>query len=189
MKEINPLYMQKETMEEIKDSFTQSSPHIIHLPHFFSLSVYESLLKEMQSAQGTKKKIANRYAYTQINTKEPAFLNSVEFSRWLSTITAKNSKKVEFVVRSFTHRDYTLLHDSETIGARLEFFILLMKKWDTRWGGHTVYVAENKEPLLFPLEGNSLSLIQKEKYRHKFLQYINHHAQKEKLIIIQGTLH
>ena len=61
-----------------------------------------------------------------------------------------------------------------------------MPHWDNHWGGHTVYVSENQGPLVFPLEGNSFSLINKEKDRHKFIQYVNHHAGKEELTMIEG---
>lgn len=189
MKQLNPLYLQEETLKQLQESFKQSHPQILHLPHFLTMSCYESLLKEAERAQGTHRRIADRYARTEISSfKDVFFIESQEFLNWLSLITGKKIKKVTHKIYQYTHKDYVLLHDSETIGARCEFFILLMPHWDNRWGGHTVYVAQEQEPLVFPLEGNSFSIINKEKDRHKFIQYINHYVGKEKLTIIEGVV-
>ncbi len=185
--QMNPLYFQEETLQQLKESFAQSNPQILHLPHFLTMSCYESLLKEAQKSQGIHKRIADRYARTEISSfKETSFIQSLEFLHWLSLITSKKLKKVTLKTHQFAHKDYVLIHDSETIRKQLEFFILLMPHWDNHWGGHTVYVSENQGPLVFPLEGNSFSLINKEKDRHKFIQYVNHHAGKEELTMIEG---
>ncbi len=187
MKELNPLYFQEETLLQLKESFSQSNPHILHLPHFLTMSSYESLLKETETSKGIHKKIADRYSHTELTLpKESTFIQLQEFLNWLSRIADKNIKKITTKAYQYAHKDYVLLHDSENIEERLEFFILIMSRWDNRWGGHTVYVAQEQEPLVFPLEGNSFSIIHKEKDRHKFIQYINHYAGKEKLTIIEG---
>ena len=189
IKQLNPLYLQQETIDQIKETFTQSSPHLLHLPHVFTMQFYEQLLKETQTSQGAHKRIANKYAYTEINApKESSHIHSKEFLSWLSGITSKKITRVSLSTKQFSHRDYTLIHDSETVGERLEFFILTMKTWDNRWGGHTVYVSQEQQPIVFPLEGNSLSIIHKEKDRHKFIQYLNHYAGKEKITIIEGII-
>ncbi|MEK6825896.1 MAG: hypothetical protein AABY00_03860 [Nanoarchaeota archaeon] len=186
MKQLNPLYTQEETLQQIKESFASSTPNILHLPHFLTMQIYESLLKQCASAKEVHKKVADRYSYTELKEIPASMLQSAEFISWLSSITGRKIKKISYTLKKFSHCDYTLLHDSETIGERLEFFILLMPNWDSRWGGHTVYVAEEQSPILFPLEGNSFNLINKEKNRHKFIQYINHYAKKEKMVIIEG---
>jgi len=187
MEDINPLYLKKDIIDQIKNSYIESDPHIINLPNFLSINSYESLLNNLDRMTPAHKKIADRFSYSEhdidINLlKDKAFLS------WISEITRKKAKNVNYRCLRFGHKDYTLLHDSEAIGDRLEFFILIMKRWDTKWGGHTVYVAHDQQPILFPLEGNSFNLIQKTKNRHKFIQYINHHSGKENLYIIEGFI-
>lgn len=67
--------MQEETLQQLKESFSQSNPHILHLPNFLTMSCYESLLKESEKAQGTHKRIADRYARIEISSfKEASFV-------------------------------------------------------------------------------------------------------------------
>ncbi len=187
IKEINPLYFQEEIQVQLKESLKQSKPQLLHIPHFFSISFYESLLKEVENSKEVHTKIPDKYSYSNIATLDNLnFLKSKDFIRWLSDITGKKIEKIKIQIKKYGHKDYLLLHDSETIGEHLEFFILVMSSWDNRWGGYTVYVSQNQVPIIFPLEGNSFSLIAKEKDRHKFIQYINHYAGREKLTIIEG---
>lgn len=182
----NSIYAQTDIVKQMRAHYLAGGK-MLYLPNFFSDSGYGSLLTVLRRSTGEKTRVADRYSYTPLRIEIlEKLLSSREFLKLMQMISGKKIKKSIVSVRRFGHGDFTLIHDSERNGARLEFRFLLMERWHTLNGGHIVYTSMKREPLLMPLQGNGLLLIDKPTDMHSFVQYINHKAGKENFVLATG---
>ncbi len=187
---INPLYSSNLVLKEMRKSYEGASPKLLRLPTFLGASELTKLRLSLET-KGDFVKVADRYAYFSLedNREVRSLFSSAEFLSFLSAILGKKVGSVELSVRRYAHGCYTLLHDSEKLGERIEFFFILTRNWDGAWGGNKIYtLSEGEEPLVFPAEDNCFSLIHVRRELASFLQYITHHAGKESFIVIGGSV-
>ncbi|MBX4196450.1 hypothetical protein KW805_02600 [Candidatus Pacearchaeota archaeon] len=188
---INPLYTDKNICEQMKQAFQEAG--MIKLPNFLMKESYDSLSRFLTKQKGVEHKIPDRYSvyrYPSLVVSSPSMKSiffSDEFRSFLSSILGKKAKNFTLHVGRYGHKNYTLIHDSELAGKRIEFFYCLSPPWNPAWGGNTVYVA-NENPTVFTPEDNSFCIVEKGKDMNRFLQYINHKAGKNSFILVEGSL-
>ncbi|XP_069724792.1 prolyl 3-hydroxylase OGFOD1 isoform X1 [Phaenicophaeus curvirostris] len=82
-------------------------------------------------------------------------------------------------LRRWTHRHYTLVHDSQATEFALDLlFFCGCEDWDPEYGGFTSYIAkgEDEELLTVNPEENCLALVYRDRETMKFVKYINHRS-------------
>ncbi|XP_009944477.1 PREDICTED: prolyl 3-hydroxylase OGFOD1-like, partial [Leptosomus discolor] len=82
-------------------------------------------------------------------------------------------------LRHWTHRHYTLVHDTQATEFALDLlFFCGCEDWDPEYGGFTSYIAkgEDEELLTVNPEDNCLALVYRDKETMKFVKYINHQS-------------
>ncbi|XP_050760156.1 prolyl 3-hydroxylase OGFOD1 [Gymnogyps californianus] len=82
-------------------------------------------------------------------------------------------------LRRWTHRHYTLVHDTQATEFALDLlFFCGCEDWDPEYGGFTSYIAkgEDEELLTVNPEDNCLALVYRDKETMKFVKYINHRS-------------
>lgn len=220
MEKPSSIYFQPEILKQMKTHYKQAGG-MIYLPDFLGEKMYGTILEELEKSKGKKEKIADRFSYEVLKHEElKRIFSSPQSLEMLGGVMGTKIKNVEIAIRRYGHRDYSLIHDSEGKCKRVEFTFLLMRKWNTAWGGHKVYICEGEEPRLVPLAGNGLLLIDtensvnctplcpefsvqripgkrgptkgilcKHKQMNSFVQYVNHYAGKEKLVMVEGFIH
>ena len=186
---INDSYKSASLIEQMREHFEQSQPRMIRLNDFFVGNVYKKILNELKSAEGMRVKVADRYSFTLLELQmfDDVF-SSQTFMTFLGAIIGKQIAKINYQIRSFEKGDYTLLHDSEAILGRVEFFFVFAEKWKGNAGGMKVYIQKKGEgkPVIFPVEGNSFSIIDKKDDMHSFVKYVNNLAGKGRMFIVEG---
>ena len=184
---LNSTYSSLDVAQQMHKHYV-SGGNVIYLPDFLAEQEYGRLLSLLHRAEGVRGRVADRFSCTSLDVPQIRELfTSQEFIALIRAVIRKKVQSCTIGIKRYGHRDYHLIHDSETIGARLEFQFLLMERWHTSWGGHTVYTAMQREPLLMPLRGNGFLLIQKPRAMHSFVQYINHLAEKEMMTVVEGV--
>ncbi|KAL4236381.1 Prolyl 3-hydroxylase ogfod1 [Mactra antiquata] len=86
-------------------------------------------------------------------------------------------------VRHWTHKCYTLVHDTDTEKSEYALDLVLyigVEDWDMESGGFTSYIAsgEDEELLTVSPRQNSLALVYRDKETLKFVKYINDNVNK-----------
>lgn len=183
---ISALYLNKNILEKIKAEFEKSN--ILKLEAFFNQSFYEDLKAEIENLKFRHKKAADKYSFsesTEIEKIKP-FLENPEMSFFLKNLTSKKISDIK--VKKFSHKDYTLLHDSEISAEQTKALIFICEKWPPDLGGNFVFTkSDGKTFYITPME-NTLSLVKKKKDWKEFVQYINHQSSQRQIFVIEINL-
>lgn len=98
---------------------------------------------------------------------------SDKFIDFLRGVSGKKKVEVDISVKRFTHKDFTLLHDDDESETGLKFFFIFADSWEENAGGKTIFMTK-KEPLLFPVVGDCLAIVDVKKDMRDFVKYVNH---------------
>ncbi len=186
---ISPAYLTESTQQEIALAFKRNG--FIRLDQFFEGRSYLAFSQPLWDASGKAIVIPDRHSYTLLppSLASTPFMTP-SFKKFLSTLVGKKITTITLTVQRFGWKDYTLVHDDEVGKEELRFFFLISGKWEVERGGILTYLTQNGEgePLFFPITGNSFCIIRQRKDMHSFVKYVNHHAGKEKFIVVAGIL-
>jgi len=186
---VNNIYLNKPVLDKIKKSYLKSDPNKLVLRGFLKDNIYQSLYNKLKKQKIGRIKIPDRFSFKKhdlLREVKDLFENK-EFKEFLSAITGKEVKKINLEMREYGWKDYTLLHDSETAGKRIEFFFIFAPNWDDFYGGSKIYEKKGKAYVFSPI-GNSFCLINKKKDVLGFLQYINNYAGSQSIILVEGWI-
>lgn len=183
---ISLVYQNKKILEEIKKEFKKYN--IIKLESFFNKSFYEALKEESESLKFKHKKVANQFSYstTSQENKIRKLLSSEQFSSFIKFITGKSLSSLE--IKKFGHKDYTLLHDSESQSEGIKAFIFICEKWEPDLGGNFVFTKSTGQTFYITPMENSISIVNKQKDWKEFIQYVNHLSEQREIIVIECEL-
>jgi len=186
---VNNVYLNKPVLDKIKKSYLKSDPSKIILRGFLNEDIYQQRYSKLKRQKIKQIKIPDRFSfkkYALLQEVKEVFDNK-EFKEFLSAIIGKEVKKINLEIREYGWKDYTLLHDSEEKGRRVEFFFIFAPKWDDFYGGSKIYEKNGKAFVFSPI-GNSFCLINKKKDVLGFLQYINNYAGSQSIILVEGWI-
>ncbi len=188
---INPAYFKDENIRKIQQMFA-SNPTVpsIVLHDFFQKECYEGVKQGVEQARFQKVRHPILYSYQEAT---PSFvnegLNTKEIIDFLQKILNRKIKKIIGTVQCFGWKDYTILNDEVVEKPGIDVFFCVSDDWDESAGGNVVYVDGTGEYTKTLLTGNMLMIVERKKGVQKFVQYVNHHAQKQKLYLIRATIH
>ncbi len=183
---LNPIYLQEETMQALKKAFAQEKdfPHV-QLQDFFKQEKVKTLAQHMQRAHYQQHYTPDKYSYAladeigALRTIQEVFQDTI-FKLWVEEITGKQIKECQMEVIRFAHKDYTLIHDSETPEEGILIIYNPMLPWSAEAGGYDVFTMPEKDPLIIQPQANTLMLISlTEEIRH-FVKYVNSLSKEKK---------
>lgn len=184
---INKNYLDKKSITAIKKEFKNKG--VVKLDYFLESKEYNKLKKSVKKIRFFQKKAPDTFSYStsKSNPDISKLLNIKEIKNFIKQIAGDNYNLSNLSIKKFKHRDYSIMHDSGKIEKGLEFIFFLCENWNPMWGGNKVYV-KNEKTFLFTPKGNSFILINNKKFSKTFTQYINHLANKNSIILINGEL-
>lgn len=184
---INKTYADKGVVAQIADALAQQG--FIRLEDFLNRKHYLELFNSLHSLDSEVKKVPDRYSYGLIECKDSIF-SSISFRDFLSKVIGKKIKEFDLSVKKFEWKNYTLMHDDESGKEEMRFFFILANKWDSKFGGDIVYLTEDGlgNPIVFPITGNSLCIINKKRDMHSFVKYVNNLVRDSSFILIEGKI-
>jgi len=188
-KSVNNIYLNNSVLDKIKKSYIKSDPNKIILRGFLKDGIYQQIYSKLKKQKIEQIKIPDRFSFKKHNllSEVKDIFNNKEFREFLSIIIGKEVKKINLETREYGWKDYTLLHDSEAVGKRIEFFFIFAPNWDDFYGGSKIYEKKGKAFVFSPI-GNSFCLINKKKDVLGFLQYINNYAGSQSILLVEGWI-
>lgn len=188
---INPLYLLPETIAQVEKTFySHKDIKSIQLGQFLIREKAERIQKALEKSKWAHAYVPHMYSYT-VATNESAFkdffalLNTSGFKTLIGTMIKRQIKIVKPHAVSFSHKDYTLLHDGideiEHVLCTFDF----SSEWPENAGGQMVFRHPEAEAMIFPPTFNALNIVAIEKEVHSFVKYINCHAAKKKMFLIE----
>jgi len=166
--------------EEMKLVFEKEG--VLQLADFLSKEDFKNTLSDISTLSFTKKVDPVKYSYSESELPGSLrLLSSEEFSNLIFKITGQ--RVANFKLRSFAHRDYTLLHDDIKEGAGIDVFYDLTVDWPEHAGGFLSYTDGEKELLHIEPLANSLVIVRRDDKMMKFLKYVNVRAADKKRVL------
>lgn len=182
---MNSYYLDKENLRMIGKEFEKIG--MVRLDGFVEENLYEELKQEVLKEKFIREKTATKFSFSKSKSSLLAreIFDSPELKFIVENIIGKKFSNVKLDLRRFSHRDYTLIHDSKLKKNKFEFLFFICENWNSKWGGNKVYVLNGKS-YVFPPRGNSFILVENKKDLKGFLQYVNHLCGRNKFYLIEG---
>ncbi len=186
---VNPIYKKIETVQQLKHLFQQNTllPSI-QLHNFFTEQEYNKIksLTASSQFQHQKNPLLCSYSAASIKKELSSFIQAIP--QIVSSIVKKNISLQNFKLLQFQHKDYTLLHDKNIEPSGYDIILDLTEHWQPDYGGNLIYTNGQGQVFTITSKPNTLSIIKRTKHFQKYIEYINHYAEKNKRYILIGTL-
>ena len=184
---MNDIYLNPETLQQARASYEKSAHGSLRLHSLLKPAVYHKIETKAMKMKGKQVKIPDRFSYSEVKMKElENFFSSREFISLISFIAGRKIKKAGISTKKFGHRNYTLLHDSEQMKPGIDLFFDITPVWDLNWGGSLIYRDAKQELFRLPPLANSLTIVDRKKGMHRFVEYVNHKARKNSQVLVEG---
>lgn len=178
----NQVYLAEETITAMRDEFLKNG--FIQLSDFLTQSFFSQCLASVQKSSFTKKYVPDRFSFSE--AKIPAeiskLLTSKQFADFVSSIVGKKLSLKNLKILSFSHKDYTLLHDNLKGYSGFDL-VFDFNTIDESCGGFTSYVRNGQEVVRIVPIANALTLIKRRKDMLSFVKYVNHRSEKSRIFI------
>ena len=167
--QFNPAYLDTRVLAQLRETFTEKK-HLL-LNQFAKLP--------------TPTKWKHAYIPDAHSYDSAAFTPPDALTQFIETIVQQKLQLLDSTFLRFGSSDYTILRDGPAKDV-IEV-ILCLSEWNTEWGGNIIYKTDYEATVIRP-QLNALSIVQTGK-KKCFVQYVNHHAGKNKLVLAVLTFH
>ena len=180
---INQIYLKEKILEEIKKEFKKNK--IIKLENFLESGVYKIVDLEARKINLNHVKIPDKFSFSfgKPPEKIKEIFLSGEMKKTIKKLTNKKINKIR--IKKFSHKDYTLIHDSSKNSKKIKIFFFICDTWNPDHGGNFVFTKSDRKTFYITPHPNSLCIINKQKEWKDFVQYINHLSQNRQIIVIE----
>lgn len=188
---INQLYLQKQTQEKINGEFrTPAEFPSVLLFQFFKKEFYLKLREQIARSHFTRsrERLTHSYSVAECPALLTKFFKESVFRQFISTIVGKPVQEAKARLYSFTWKDYTILSDAALEEPGLGLILDFTAEWNEKAGGAIVYKDEQGNFISIPIAPNLLALVERKAGVQKYVQYINHYAQKQKRYLVLGKI-
>ena len=191
MAEINPTYLAKDTMKQVRSMFLQD-PQLpsVQLQQSLGPSSYAALKEEILSLP--YKKECDPLLHSFKSAKPPkrllALLQSNELFSFLAAVTGEDVLSLSPSVLCIGWKDYTLINDKAVEKPGIDVILDFSDDWDDAWGGSIVYAPGTGDVTRIAPSGNTLIIVERKSGVNRFVQYINHHAGKKTRCFVIATV-
>lgn len=188
---VNGLYNYPSVIEQAAVSFRRSKPNMLLLKDFLEKDFYNKITDEIKKVNGIERYNLDKEKYSELKIPNilDDFLKSEFFIGLLQETLGKKVSEMNYSLKKFGHGDFSLIHDDEVLGKRIDFFLTFIEgEWKQEWGRYNAYSKGDGEPLIFPAEGNSFCLIIAEGEMFDFVKYVKHFAGKNVIYKLEGRI-
>lgn len=175
MNEINDFYLDKDVMSLVKKDFNKKG--FVVLDNFFNNS-YCSDLKRLNKLKFKESFIWNIEKFSFI--KDHRDFNFL--SDFLETCFGIKIK-LDFQIKRFSHRDFTLRHDSVKLFNDFYVWFYVCNKWDESFGGYRVFEIKGKQ-FIFNVKPNRICIVKGDKKINNFVKYVNCFSGKNSFLMV-----
>jgi hypothetical protein len=186
---LNPAYLRPAAVAKAQAAFRAAEPlQSIQLREFFQPRRAAALRACLEAQPVRRTLVPDRHSYREgtVPAELAEFLRAPAFASLLRFITGSAAPAGAPVLRSFGHRDYTLMHDKALERPGTDLVLHFGPPWNPAWGGSLFYFAGGEELLSIPPTGNSLSLVRRPRGVRTFVKYVNHHAGRSRFWQVQA---
>ena len=182
---INEVYLNSDIERQMRESYNDNG--FIVISDFLKKGHYNEVKKLVKIFKFRKECAPNLFSYSETREKFDFFAGK-KFLEFIGKIVGMRLTKVSCDIRKFTHRDYTLIHDADSINSdRIEFFYFILNKWENDWGGMKYYFSHGEANFFIPL-GNALCIVLRKKGTQSFVKYVNNLVGKKEFVIVSGSI-
>ena len=188
---INPVYLQQETIEKIKELYKSDSRFpSVKLEKFLPKEAHGQLFRQATKAKFKRECRPDRESFSKAGTPKPIkrFLDSAEFSGFLSRVLGKKAAIGDSSLFRLEWKSYVLLHDEEDEKPGIDIVLEFTPAWDEMWGGAITYRDAEGEFRTISDAENTLFIIERKKGIRQYVKYVNHRAGKSKRIFLVGRV-
>ena len=185
---INKTYLQPKIQEQLRTNL--HTPGFPQVTLFDVLQDYEKWQKQIAALyfKAEKKPTSHSYGLAEIPTSFQKFLNSDDFKDFCSSLLSQPVHSINAKVYRFSWQDYTVLSDDLKQNEGIEFIMDFTEYWHERAGGAVTYKDVQGNFVRFPIRANTLIIIKKGREVQRFVQYVNHLAEKKKRYLVMGKI-
>ena len=189
---IHPSYLDVSIVKKMAVAYKKrKTVPSLELQSFLQPSVFSAIKKQAEKAKYTTISFPDMFINNIIEEKEikgvlnefMSFLESKEFSLFLSAIAGKKifCKTIEWC--SFGHGQYTLLYDEmqQEQGVYLFFDCCSLEE---SCGGYTSIISDSKELACILPKQNTLTFFTLSNKVRYFTKYVNHKAGKKRRVVL-----
>ena len=188
---INKLYLELQTVQKIKQGFLSKDdfPSVV-LFKFLERDIYMKLREQIIRLYYRKEVVrtSHSYAVAELPSTLSKVFNGKEFFDFCSSILNKKVKQIEAKAYSFTWKDYTILSDKTVEEPGIDFIFDFTHDWDEKGNGYIFYKDEEGNFISLPIAADMLVMVQRKEGVQKYVQYVNHYAQKNKRLLMMGKI-
>lgn len=176
---INPAYLDKGVVEEMRAVFAKNKQLLLH--DFLHKDAYKRAMRLAHSARFKRAYIPDQMscAFAMRQDTFLRFLASEPFSNYVALITGTPSGKQAFYTE-FQKGDYTIIKDLPQKWKLLTH--LFLSPWNVQWGGRIIFRDDRGNHTYSPPTQNTLLLTDNRRGLRGYVEYVNHHAGKKTTI-------
>ena len=190
---ITPDYLSPAVQEAIANSFKMNELKSTHLYNFLDQKISNKIKLSLKKARAKIDFRADSNSFSTIpKGKEVSdIFQSKDFKIFLEKVSGKKIKKISIEIKSFSHKNFTIMHDGDNIKEDFHFLYILSTNWNSSAGGNRVYLTKSGEgdSFIFPPIDNSLVVVDQDKKTNAFFQYVNHCAGKNRYFVVHGKIY
>lgn len=188
---INKTYLDSKTIEKIKQEFYSNTdfPSAV-LFKFLERERYMKLREQIIRLYYQKEVVRTSHSYA-IAELPPSLLkpfNSPEFLNFLSSIVHQKIKKIGAKAYSFSWKDYTILADATTEEPGIDLIFDFTHDWDEKANGYIFYKDGEGNFISLPIAADMLAIVERKAGVQRYVQYVNHYAQKNNRVLVMGKI-
>ena len=163
----------------------------IQLHRFLQPEIYKKAIA-LARAPLKSQYVPDQYCYhtfksTPVIAKQlMRMVQSADFAAIISIIVGKKIRLRHAAWRVYQHGDYTVRHDKLKEPPGYDVLLDITQHWDERACGHHSFVQGGKEIVRISPMPNSLAIIKRPSHLQKFVKYANHHAGKDKRVVLEA---
>ena len=185
---INKAYLEQETMDKIRQKLQRGEFPSVSLTDFFT--GYGRIKQDLPRLYFVeeRKLTSHSYGYAVVPPSLQKLFRSQEFKHFLAQVLEKEVINTTALAYRFGWKDYTILHDEQQEEPGIDLIIDFTDEWDERAGGKIRYKDQEGNFISLPVGGNILMIVRREKGVQRFVQYVNHYAEKRKRLLVMGKI-
>jgi hypothetical protein len=185
---INPIYTKPKTIAQLQHLFQENKQlPSIQLHNFFTTEEYSHINSVISTARFTHTQKPLLYSYSTTKTQKEIIPYLKEIKKISQQIIQHKLIKINIQIPQIIqlgHKDYTLLNDKNLQPQGYDIIFDLTDNWQPEFGGNLTYTNSNNQSFTITSKPNTLTIVERSDLFQKYIEYINHYAQKNKRYIL-----
>ena len=187
---INDLYLSDTLKEKIKIELQKKEFPSATLFHFLDEETYKKIPAELLRTYFRPEQLltSHSYATAEIPPTLKRLFSSSEWLNFLSSVTGTEIRALDLKLYRFGWKDYTLVSNDSLPKLGVDIILNLTEAWNEVFGGVVRYKDAEGNFISLPAPGNVFTIVRASNRIQQFVQYINHHAEKRKRLMVMGKI-